>query len=170
VRRVFAYLAVTMCMIASVAVPRVVLAAAITPENAGQVIELKRTGGPTVNSAAISPDGRLVAVATSLAVELRDATKLNTIVRTLEGGVAFRSVVFSPDGQLVAGGGKYGDVFVWQTADGQLVRKLERPIQKAVSFLQFSQDARSLAGLVGDVTETSMLVWDVSFWQGSETV
>jgi WD40 repeat protein len=137
-------------------------ATAITPENAGQVAELKRIGGPTVNSAAISPDGRLVAVATSLAIELRDATKLNTIVRTLEGGVAFRSVAFSPDGQLIAGGGKYGDVFVWQTVDGQLVRKLERPIQKAVSFLQFSQDARSLAGLVGDVAETSMLVWDVS--------
>jgi hypothetical protein len=49
-------------------------ATAIAPENAGQVVELKRIGGPIVNSAAISPDGRLVAVATSLAVELRDAT------------------------------------------------------------------------------------------------
>ena len=166
-RRELAFLVATACaVVASTAVPSPTLAtvpaAAIAPENAGQVVELKQTGGPRVNSAAISPDGRLVAVATSLAIELRDTTRLNKIVRTLEGGAAFQSVAFSPDGQLVAGGGKYGDVFVWQTADGQLARKLERPIQKMVSSLQFSEDARSLAGLVGDFGETSLVVWDIS--------
>jgi WD40 repeat protein len=161
VRRVFAYLAVTMCMIASVAVPRIALAAAITLENAGQVAELKRIGGPIVNSAAISPDGRLVAVATSLAVELRDATRLNKVVRTLEAGAALRSVAFSPDGQLIAGGGKYGDVFVWQTADGKLLRTLERSVRQAVSGLTFSEDGKLLLGLVGSFSISS-LVWDVA--------
>jgi WD40 repeat protein len=148
-------------MIASVAVPRIALAAAITPENAGQVIELKRTGGPTVNSAAISPDGRLVAVATSLAIELRDATKLNTIVRTLEGGVAFRSVAFSPDGQLIAGGGKYGDVMLWQTADGKFVRKFEQRAQGEVRQLVFSPDGKLLTAQVSDFGGV-MIVWDVA--------
>jgi len=136
-------------------------ATAITPENAGQVIELKRTGGPTVNSAAISPDGRLVAVATSLAVELRDATKLNTIVRTLEGGVAFRSVAFSPDGQLIAGGGKYGDVMLWQTADGKFVRKFEQRAQGEVRQLVFSPDGKLLTAQVSGFGGV-MIVWDVA--------
>jgi WD40 repeat protein len=136
-------------------------ATAIAPENAGQVVELKRIGGPIVNSAAISPDGRLVAVATSLAIELRDATKLNTIVRTLEGGVAFRSVAFSPDGQLIAGGGKYGDVMLWQTADGKFVRKFEQRAQGEVHQLVFSPDGKLLTAQVSDFGGV-MIVWDVA--------
>jgi WD40 repeat protein len=161
VRRVFAYLAVTMCVIVSVAVPRIALAAAITPENAGQVVELKQIGKPVVNGATISPDGRLVAVATSLAVELRDAAKLNTVVRTLEGGVAFRSVAFSPDGQLIAGGGKYGDVMLWQTADGKFVRKFEQRAQGEVRQLVFSPDGKLLTAQVSDFGGV-MIVWDVA--------
>ena len=160
-RRAFVSLVVTTCAIASVAMPRVALAAAIAPENAGQVVELKRMGEPIVNSAAISPDGRLVAVATSLGIELRDATKLKTIVRTLEGGVAFRSVAFSPDGLLIAGGGKYGDVMLWQTADGQFVRKFEQRAQGEIRRLVFSPDSKLLTAQVGDFGGV-MIVLDVA--------
>ena len=160
-RRAFVSLVAVMCTILSVGVPRVALAAAITPENAGQVVELKRIGGPIVNSAAISPDGRLVAVATSLAVELRDAAKLNTVVRTLEAGVAFQSVAFSPDGQLIAGGGKYGDVMLWQTADGKFVRKFEQRAQGEVRQLVFSPDGKLLTAQVSGFGGV-MIVWDVA--------
>ena len=161
-KRAFASFIVTTCVLALTdsalaAAP----ATAIAPENAGQVIELKRTGGPTVNSAAISPNGRLVAVATSLAVELRDAAKLNTVVRTLEAGVAFQSVAFSPDGQLIAGGGKYGDVMLWQTADGKFVRKFEQRAQGEVRQLVFSPDGKLLTAQVSDFGGV-MIVWDVA--------
>ena len=118
-------------------------ATAITSENAGQVVELKRIGGPIVNSAAISPDGRLVAVATSLAVELRDATKPDMVVRTLEADAPIQSVAFSPDGQWVVGGGKYNAVFVWRAADGRLIRRLDTPYPE-ISRLYFVSNGKLL--------------------------
>jgi WD40 repeat protein len=162
VRRAFVSLVAVMCTILSVGVPRVALAAAITPENAGQVVELKRTGGPTVNSAAISPDGRLVAVATSLAVELRDANKLDAVVRMLECGMALQSVAFSSDGRLVAGGGKLGAICIWRVTDGRLVQKLSAPEGSGAIFkLMFSKDNKRLVAQSGEYN-IYILIWDIA--------
>jgi len=157
VRRAFVSLVAVMCTILSVGVPRVALAAAITPENAGQVVELKRVGEPIVNSAVISPDGRLVAVATSLAIELRDATKLNTIVRTLECGTAFHSVAFSPDAQLVAGRSKDGVVCIWQVINGKLKQKFQG-LSGSRPKIVFSENARTLTVLNDEHLE----IWNLN--------
>jgi len=132
-------------------------ATAITPENAGQVVELKRSGEPTLNDAIISPDGRLVAVATSLAVELRDANKLSTVVRVLEGESAFQSLAFSQDGQLVAGRSKDGVTYVWQTADGKLRQKLPG-LGGGASQVAFSRNSQTLT-VLGD---SHLEVWNLN--------
>ena len=160
-RRAFASLVVVVCTIASVGVPRVALAATITPENAGQVVELKRVGEPIVNSVAISPDGRMLAVATSLAIELRDVAKPDTVVQMLECGMAFESVAFSSDGQLVAGGGKLGVICIWRATDGRLVQKLSDPNRSGAIFkLMFSKDSKRLVAEVGKYN-VFLIVWDV---------
>ncbi|MGC8947394.1 MAG: WD40 repeat domain-containing protein, partial [Anaerolineae bacterium] len=76
-------------------------AAALSPENAGQVAQLARWGKGTVNQVAFSPDGRLLAVASSLGVYLYDAETLEEI-RFLESPAWVTSVAFSPDGRLLA--------------------------------------------------------------------
>jgi WD40 repeat protein len=162
-KRAFASFIVTTCVLALTdsalaAAP----ATAIAPENAGQVVELKRTGGPTVNSAAISPDGRLVAVATSLAVELRDANKLDAVVRMLECGMALQSVAFSSDGRLVAGGGKLGAICIWRVTDGRLVQKLSAPEGSGAIFkLMFSKDNKRLVAQSGEYN-IYILIWDIA--------
>jgi WD40 repeat protein len=162
-KRAFTSLVATACVFA---LTGSALAAApatsIAPENAGQVIELKRTGGPTVNSAAISPDGRLVAVATSLAVELRDANKLDAVVRMLECGMALQSVAFSSDGRLVAGGGKLGAICIWRVTDGRLVQKLSAPEGSGAIFkLMFSKDNKRLVAQSGEYN-IYILIWDIA--------
>ena len=132
-------------------------ATAITPENAGQVVELKRSGEPTLNDAIISPDGRLVAVATSLTIELRDANKLSTVVRVLEGESAFQSLAFSQDGQLVAGRSKDGVTYVWQTADGKLRQKLPG-LGGGASQVAFSRNSQTLT-VLGD---SHLEVWNLN--------
>ncbi len=87
-------------------------AAAISPQNAGRVAQLARWGKGTVNRVAWSPDGRLLAVASSLGIYLYDAQTLEE-VRFIETDSWVASVAFSPDGQTLASESWDGTVRLW---------------------------------------------------------
>jgi WD40 repeat protein len=63
--------------------------------------------------------------------------------------------IFSPDGRLLASGDLGGDVFVWETASGKVLRRLHS--QMAISDLAFSPDSRLLA----IASAKPLVVWDV---------
>jgi hypothetical protein len=101
-----------------------------------------------IQSLAVSPDGRVIAVGRHGAVELLDAAT-RAAVRTLDGvqgGVS--ALVFSADGaQLFAAAGDpglIGEVRHWNVADGKLVRTWEAH-PDAIYALALSADGQMLA-------------------------
>ncbi len=69
----------------------------ISAENAERVMQLARWGKGTINQAILSPDGRLLAVASSRGIYLYDAGTLEEM-RFVETGAWIASVASSPDG------------------------------------------------------------------------
>ena len=90
--------------------------------------------------AALSRDGRWLALPSSRAVELLDA-QTGQVVRTLEDGA--RNVVLSPDGRLLAGTTSRGQAKIWQTQTGEEVWTADYPAR----YLTFSPDGATLCCL-----------------------
>jgi WD40 repeat protein len=83
-------------------------------------------GGRDVSSLALSPDGRLAAVATSQGtVAVWEVTKSNDSERnplfTFAHTRAINSVAFSPDGKVIATGGDDGMLKVWDATNGKII-------------------------------------------------
>jgi len=129
---------------------------AISPENADRVVPLARWGKGRINRAVFSPDGRLLAVASSLGIYLYDAGTLEE-VRFIPADAWVRSVAFSPDGQTLVSG-SWKTVRLWRVADGTLLRTLEGHTDW-VRSVAFSPDGRLLAS--GSIDGTVRL-WRVS--------
>ena len=118
-------------------------AVVISPQNAAQVVELARWGKGTVNKIALSPDGHLLVVASSVGIYLYDARTLEE-VRFIETNIWVNSVAFSPDGQTLASGAGDGTVRLWRVADGALLRTLAGHTGW-VESVAFSPDGQTLA-------------------------
>ena len=84
-----------------------------------------RLGLGWMTQIAYSPAGEYLALATSLAVELRDADTLE-LIRFFHGHTApVRSVAFSPDGKLLVSAGCADEtVKLWDVETGEEVRTL----------------------------------------------
>ena len=95
-------------------------AAAITPENAGQLVQLARWGIGQADLAAWSPGGDLFAVATNYGVALYDA-RTRQPLRFIETVGYVRSLAFSPDSVLLAVGTHDRQVIIWEVASGRLL-------------------------------------------------
>ena len=99
------------------------LAEPISPGSAERAAELARWGKGSVGRLAISPDGRWIAVASSLGVWLYDPDLSEG--RLIHHPAPVRSVAFAPDGLTLASGSSDRTVRLWRVADGALLRSLE---------------------------------------------
>jgi WD40 repeat protein len=97
--------------------------ARISPANAGQVTQLARWGGGTLEQVVTSPHAGLLAVATSLGVDLLDETTLEQ-VRFINTQAALTCLAFSPDGRTIAAGAGDGSLLLLRVSDGKLLRLL----------------------------------------------
>jgi WD40 repeat protein len=123
-----------------------------------------------INAAAVSPDGKLAALAGYREVRLV-ATDSRATVRTLAGhhGNVTRAI-FSPDGALLltAAGepGLFGEVKLWNAADGAEVRTIVGH-RDALYAAALSPDAKLIA--TGGYDQTIRL-WDVASGQEVRTI
>ena len=117
--------------------------AAISPANADRVIQLARWGKGSISDVVFSPDGELLAVASSVGIYLYHADTLAE-ERFIATDSWVSSVAFSPDGELLASGSDDSTVRLWRVADGELVCTLEGHTGWVYS-VAFSPDGELLA-------------------------
>jgi WD40 repeat protein len=107
-----------------------------------------------MNKAFYLDDGQIVSVAEKQAY-LWKSTGAWAEVRKL-GPHVFRvlAIEFSPDGKLIATGGgepsRSGEVKIWETTTGKLVRSLDALHSDTVFGLKFSPDGTKLASVAAD--------------------
>lgn len=108
--------------------------------------EHERFGGMSAIAIDYSVDGALIAVAraddnTVCIVDVSTGRQ-----RTLGEMILARAVAFSPDAKIVAASSLWGEVSVWNLADGsqQRIREGDEVDDDAVYCLAFSPDGRSL--------------------------
>jgi len=143
-------------VLAGTPVPRPV--AVIFPGNADRVTHLARWGRGAVNEVACSPDGTLLAVASSTGIYLYNAQPL-TNVCFIETDAWVNSVAFSPDGATLVSGSEDHMVRLWRVDDGTLLHTLDghtAPVNSVV----FSPDGTMMAS--GSVDGTVRL-WRVDY-------
>lgn len=126
----------------------------IGPDNIDQVIQLGCLGKGYPAEVDFSPDGKLLAVATSIGVYLYNSKSLKEVAFIETNSVPV-SVSFSPDGTHLASGSKDGTLQLWNVADGSLARTLEKQTG-SVQSVSFSPDGAYLASGSWDGT--------VRFW------
>jgi WD40 repeat protein len=137
--------------------PSLIAETPISAQNAGQVVQLTRWDKSMVSQVAYSPDGHLLAVASSVGIYLYD-TKTLTEVRFIEANAPVLSVAFSPDEAILASGLLDKTVRLWRVSDGALLRTLEGHTALVLS-VAFSPDGQTLASGSWDNT---VRLWRVS--------
>jgi WD40 repeat protein len=133
---------------------------AIATGNATRVQELARWGQGRVADLAWSPDGQLLAAATSLGVYLYGAQSI-TPVQFLPTATPVQSVAFSPDGQIIAAAGETM-ASVWRLPEGVLLRTVEELPGGTQDVVLTPGDDLVLAGVV--------LLGPAWVWAGGNTV
>ena len=124
------------------------------PEGATQ-----RIGKGAIWEIAYSPDGKYLAVASSIGTWLYDS-RTGAELNLLTGHTyAATSIAFSPDGQTLATGGDWPDrtIRLWDAATGVLARTLDVS-EFSGGSLAFSPDGKTLAG---ETYNKKVRLWDV---------
>jgi hypothetical protein len=129
---------------------------AISAENLDRVTELRRLGRGYINHIQYSPDGRTLAVASSIGIWLYDAQNFERAPRLIGENTSASSVAWSPDGRFLASGGI--TVRIWEAATGQLAQTLAGHTGW-VRSVAWSPDGRFLASGSQDNT---VRVWDAA--------
>ncbi len=124
--------------------PVAVSGEALSPENADRIEALARWGRGILQAAAFSPDGRLLAVGTTVGVDLY-GWPVQGQPRNFDTGVGVYYLAFSPDGQTLAVLLANWTVQIWQLDQGTLLRTVEG-LPGQVRWLTWSQQGLLLAG------------------------
>ncbi len=125
-------------------------AAAIAPDNAGQVVQLARWGNGVPGEVRFSPDGRRFAAASKAGIALYDAATLAE-AHFIAAPAEVETVAFAPDGALLAALLRDGTAHLWRAADGAPLHALPGHGTTAPGgTLAFSPDGEILAVAADD--------------------
>ena len=129
----------------------------ITTRNASNISQLVRIGNGTIEEIAYSPDGSIIAVATSIGIFLYDS-KMLQVQSYFAEDIYIDSIAFSPDGQVLASGSWDGTGRLWNAANGSMLDTLEGHTNYVLS-VAFAPDGRVLASGSDDGT---VRLWQVA--------
>jgi len=109
--------------------------------------------GSFIDALAVSPDGRMVAIASGGSIEIRDATGKS--VRRIDGHPASSALAFSPDGGVLATGGSDALVRLWDAKSWTSARPLQG-VGYEIGGVAVTADGASIAS----DGSGSTVVWD----------
>ena len=121
------------------------------PENA-----TLRLGKGMIYDLKHSPNGDLIAVATSIGVWIYDADSGKEIRLLQKHGYEVHSVAFSPNGKMLASSGSDG-IHLWEPYTGQHLSTLKDSARSGIKDLVFFSDGRTLVSTRGKIIR----FWDV---------
>jgi len=143
----------------------------ITAANADRLSHLHAWGKGTARSLAWSPDGKLIAVATSLGVYLLDSSTLDQL-RFIPVSEPVSRASFSPDGRLLATGGTH--VRLWDPFTGDQITSLDGGFKGYIYSVKFSPGGSWLAALGtdggGGDPPARLAVWRVNDFELATTI
>jgi len=159
VKRILAVIAFAIPLIVLVALPNIIGSIQSKPSGSerNKVVELARLGRGSVGEVTWSPDGRLLAQATSVGLYLYDTNTYNDPNYIAEG-FAIDSLSFSPDGQTIATTSDDGAMRVWSIPDGELVNSYGLPSGSLTRAL-YSPDKVHIASISN---RSSIHVWNIN--------
>lgn len=133
-----------------------------TPGRPEIIPQLGHTKG--VQAVCFSPDGRLIASASSDSRVKLWEVATGRELRTLVGHRAeVHFVAFSPDGRTLASAGHDNSVRLWDVETARLLRTLTGfPDDQFFDSVTFSPDGRLLAGAVQILNAATIRLWEVS--------
>ncbi len=117
-----------------------------------------RLGKGFIFDMTYSPDGTLLAVASTIGIWIYDARtgeERNLITEHMDGS---STVAFSPNNQLFASDGEENTILLWQTQTKQRIKTLSGH-QDAVNSFAFSPDGKTI---VSGSDDDTIRLWDVS--------
>jgi len=115
-----------------------------------------RLGKGSIRDVAFSPDGKMLAVASSIGIWLYDANTYAEI-GLLESDGSLTSLAFSPDGSLIANGSRDKTIKLWDVKSRKEIGTLKGH-NWFVTSVTFSPDGSILASGSNDGT---ILLWDM---------
>jgi len=129
----------------------------ITSSNAKQLVNIDRWGKGRISEIVYSPDGNLLAAATSIGIYLYSVTGLEQI-RLIETDSRVHSVAFSPDGETIVSGGN--SLQLWDVTKGTQLKVFADDIV-TTSSVSFSPDGKIIISGGGTVR-----LWERKHWFG----
>lgn len=108
-----------------------------------QVIQISPNGQGRAHVVTYSPDGKILAVGSSLGIHLFNSSDLQ-LLRFTGTETWVRALAFSPDGSMLASGSYDNIVRLWRVSDGTLLKELTGHAAW-VRSLAFSADGQWLA-------------------------
>lgn len=115
-----------------------------------------RLGWGTINASALSPNGDILAIASSTGIFLY-AVQTFSLIWHHSTGAWVNCIAFSPDGEKIAGGSSEGALRLLDVSSGEVLN--EMPGHERVFSIDFSPDGNSLAAGYGDGI---ILLWDIA--------
>ena len=126
------------------------------PENA-----IGRIGRGRINEIVYSPDGKMLAVASSIGTWLYDAESGRELALLTAHTGHVRSVAFSPDSETLATVDYYHTIYLWDTK----TREHKATLVGDVRYIAFSPDGKTLA-----CSNHGITFWDVESQQQSQRI
>ena len=105
-----------------------------------------------------SPDGTLLAIASSIGIWLYDTVTLREVALLTGHTGSVNSIAFSPDGRTIASGSSDSTVRMWDGVTGRHKRTLKEHVG-SVNSIAYSSDGKTLASGSSDSTHGAVVGW-----------